>query len=154
MRILETKIGELQAITVVPESHPSEINFDDFQAFRETMGECLSFLIIIERHLRAVEEPRRTELQNVYDDLTAAVWSILLGGSLRFLNAISVKEHLPLGTRYIFVHELRTLHEAEKTLRKKKYSKRVDKSVKNQRKKAEKILTMIIDKASSLLDLR
>jgi hypothetical protein len=152
--VLELKVGELLTIAKTPENHPSEIDFDDYQEFRDTMGECLSFLIIIERHLDAVEEPRKTELRDVFDDLTVSVWSILLDGSLRFLNVISVKEHLPLGTRHVFVHELKTLHDAEKTLRKKKYRKRVSKEISDRREKAEKILLMIIDKAPSLLEFR
>jgi len=152
--VLETKVAELQAIALTPESRPSDINFEAYQEFRDAMGECLSFLIIIERHLEAVAEPRRTELRNVFDDLTVAVWSILLEGSLGFLNVISLKKHLPLGTRHVFVHELKTLHDAEKTLGKKKYKKHVGKNIKGRRKKAEKILTVIIDRAPSLLNLR
>ena len=137
--ILETKVGDLQAISIIPESHPSEIDFKHYQEFRNTMGECLSFLIITERCLEVVAEPRCTELRDGFDDLTVAVWSILLEGSLRFFNVISMKEHLPLGTRHVFVRELKTLHDAEKKLRKKKYKNRVSKDVRDRREKAEKI---------------
>ena len=151
LSILEQRITKIQAISYIPEEHPSEIYFDDYLHFCNMMDECLSFLIIIERHLTRLPDPRRTELQNKFEELSVAVWSVLLDGSLRFLKVISTKELLPVGTRHIFVHELRTLHDAEKNLKQEKYEKYLDKNVIARRKTAERILNEVIERAPRLL---
>ena len=147
LSILGERITEIQATSFIPEERPNEIHFEDYSLFRNKMEECLSFLIIIERHLTRLPDHKRADLQSKFEELTVAVWLILLDGSLRFLKVISTKELLPVGTRHIFVHELRTLHDAEKTLKQEKYEKYLDESVSDRRKTAELILNEVIERA-------
>jgi hypothetical protein len=151
--ILSDRIEELLEVSRLPQENPQEINFDDYQKFRDMMGECLSFLIIIERRINLTGEDRRKRLLEQFDSLTVAVWSILLDGSLSFLTVICEKEFLPLGTRHVFVQELRTLYDAEQVLKEDKYENYLMANVVEQRDKAERILNAIIDRAPQLLNL-
>jgi len=151
--ILSDRIEELLEVSRLPQENPQEINFDDYQKFRDMMGECLSFLIIIERRINLTGEDRRKRLLEQFDSLTVAVWSILLDGSLSFLTVICEKEFLPLGTRHVFVQELRTLYDAEQVLKEDKYENYLMANVVEQRDKAERILNAIIDRTPQLLNL-
>ncbi|MHA1597280.1 MAG: hypothetical protein ACTSV1_01030, partial [Alphaproteobacteria bacterium] len=93
------------------------------------------------------------ELKLRLDKLTVAIWSVILVGSLGFLGAISGKDRLPLGTRDIFIHELRTMADAEKTLNDIQYDSHLTDDVKSRRETATRILNDIIDRAPSLLNL-
>ena len=151
--ILLTKISDVHNLTTETEDTSDEIQFKDYQHFREAVGECLSFLIIIERHLTRVEEPKRTALHEKFDELTVAVWSILLDGALKYLGILATKEFLPIGTKYIFVDELRTLYEADKVLKDDRYEALVSGVILKRRVSAEKILNEVIDCAPQLLQL-
>jgi len=151
--ILSDRIEELLEVSRLPQENPQEINFDDYQKFRDMMGECLSFLIIIERRINLTGEDRRKRLLEQFDSLTVAVWSILLDGSLSFLTVICEKEFLPLGTRHVFVQELRTLYDAEQVLKEDKYENYLMANVVEQRDKAERILNAIIDRTPQRLNL-
>ncbi len=153
LEILGERVEELLEVSRLPQENPKEINFDDYQQFRDMMGECLSFLIIIERRINLTGEDRRERLREQFDSLTVAVWSILLDGSLSFLTVICEKEFLPLGTRHVFVQELRTLYDAEQVLKEAKYESYLKANVVEQRDKAERILNAIIDRAPQLLSL-
>ncbi|MBL6929612.1 MAG: hypothetical protein ISR44_10610 [Rhodospirillales bacterium] len=151
--ILLAKLSDVHKLTAASKEPADEIQFEDYQQFRESVGECLSFLIIIERHLTRVKEPKRTALHEKFDELTVAVWSILLDGALKFLGILAAKDFLPMGTKYIFVDELRTLYEADKVLKDEKYETLVGGAIIKRRNSAEKILNEIIDRAPQLLQL-
>ena len=153
LAILDVRIQDLMLVSRLPKDNPDSINFDDYQKFRDMMGECLSFLIIIERRIDLLEDERRDRLREQFDGLTVVVWSILLDGSLSFLTVICEKDFLPLGTRHVFVQELRTLHDAEVVLKDEKYSGHLKNTAIEQRDKAERILNAIIDRAPQLLNL-
>ena len=153
LEVLQDRVSELLVLSQAPKNRPDEINFEDYQKFREMMGECLSFLIIIERRIEQSESSKIEELAEQFDELTAAIWSILLDGSLGFLTVICEKDFLPIGTKHVFVQELKTLYEAEKVLKQEKFVKRLKKDVLTQRDKAERILEQIIDRAPQLLQL-
>ncbi len=153
LEVLQDRVSELLVLSQAPKNRPDEINFEDYQKFREMMGECLSFLIIIERRIEQSESSKIEELAEQFDELTAAIWSILLDGSLGFLTVICEKDFLPIGTKHVFVQELKTLYDAEKVLKQEKFVKRLKKDVLTQRDKAERILEQIIDRAPQLLQL-
>ncbi len=153
LAILDVRIQDLMRVSKLPKDNPESINFDDYQKFRDMMGECLSFLIIIERRIDLLEDERHDRLREQFDGLTVVVWSILLDGSLSFLTVICEKDFLPLGTRHVFVQELRTLHDAEVVLKDEKYEGYLKTNAIEQRDKAERILHAIIDRAPQLLNL-
>ncbi|NQV56603.1 MAG: hypothetical protein HQ503_12155 [Rhodospirillales bacterium] len=150
---LELRIGRLIQLSRLPNENPEKINFEYYRKFREMMSECLSFLIIIERRIDETTEPKRSDLMAKFNELTVAIWSTLLDGSLGFLRVIAERENLPIGTNHIFVQELKTLHDAGQILKQERYSTWVNENIMNRRKTAEKILTQIIDRAPHLLNL-
>lgn len=153
MEVLAERITQLATLCQSPKESLNEINFVEYQKFREMMSECLSFLIIIERRLEQSDTPKAEELADQFDELTAAVWAILLEGSLGYLKQICAKELLPIGTKFIFIQELKTLYDAEKTIKQGKFSKHLKEHILDQRGKAERILEEIIDRAPQLLKL-
>ena len=150
---LADRITQLIGLAEIPKRNPEEINFDDYRQFRDMMAECLTFLIVIERRISDADEPKRTELLDKFDELTVGIWSTLLDGSLGFLKVIAQKENLPIGTKHVFVQELKTLHDAEQVLKQDRFSGRVTDGVNTRRTTAEKILNQIIERAPQLLDL-
>ena len=153
LALLEQRVTELLEISHYPKNNPDGINFDDYSQFREMMAECLSFMVIIERRISQQDVGQKERLLEQFDTLTAAVWSILLDGALGYLMVICERDHLPLGSKHVFVQELKTLHDAEKILGEGKYEKHLISTAMEQRAKAEKILNMVIDRAPQMLDL-
>ena len=150
---LETNIHKLQSVSEISDMDLDKVGFDQYHKFRNVSGECLSFMVIIERHLSNCDESRVDKLQDRLDSLTVAVWSVMLTGSLGFLEAIASKDRLPIGTRDIFIHELKTMSDAEKTLNDGQYEGHLSESVKNKRETATRILNDVIDRAPGLLNL-
>ncbi|MGB0696287.1 MAG: hypothetical protein ACPGOY_11610 [Rhodospirillaceae bacterium] len=128
-------------------------SFVDYGHVRELTSECLAFSIVIERRIDKLPEDKKDTVAIRFDKLTVAIWSTLLDGALKFLKAISEEEHLPLGSRDVFLMEIRTLYDAHKTLTSERYSGLVDDRVLHRRDSAERILNEIIDRAPRLLDL-
>ena len=150
---LEERTEELLKLAESISRKSAEISVSDYMDFRNLMSECLTFLIIVEKRLEKVQEPAKNELYDKHHDLTVAIWSILLKGSLEFLQGISAEEHLPIGSRDIFIQELRTLYEAEKIFHTTQYQARVGKDMQKKLEVAERILNEIIERAPSLLKL-
>ncbi|MBT7956515.1 MAG: hypothetical protein HN731_15085 [Rhodospirillaceae bacterium] len=153
LQLLSERVAELAVLSEVPKQIKESINFEDYQEFRNMMGECLSFLIIIERRIQLNETAKKEKLEEQYEELTVLIWSVLLDGSLNYLSVISEKEFLPIGTRYVFVQELKTLYDAENILKQEKFEHRLNNTVLNKRDKAERILETIIDRAPQLLNM-
>ncbi|CCQ72068.1 hypothetical protein [Magnetospira sp. QH-2] len=129
----------------------ADVFFANFLEFQNHASESLTFLIIIERKLKSLIRQDREELKRSFDDLSFAVWSIVLKGSLFYIGTIAEEVSLPVGSREIFIRELRTLHEAHQQMSRKRYRERNTEQTKTEIKKAEKILEVIIEKAPSLL---
>ena len=153
LALLEQRVSELLKVSHFPQNNPDKINFDDYTKFREMMAECLSFMVIIERRIGQQGDGQRHRLLEQFDTLTAAVWSILLDGALGYLTVICERDYLPLGSRHVFVQELKTLHDAEKILGEGKFQQHLVSTAMEQRKKAEKILNIILDRAPQILNL-
>lgn len=151
LNVLEERVRELLAIADITNRSADEVNFEDYGRFRDMMSECLSFLIIIDQRITLLDLTKQAKLREQFDELTVALWSVLLDGSLRFLEIIAKREYLPLGTRHVFVRELRTLHEADKVLKKQEYQHRLSDVVRRRRQTAERILIEIIERALRLL---
>ena len=153
LQLLSERVADLAVLSEIPKQIKENINFEDYQEFRNMMGECLSFLIIIERRIQLNETAKKEKLEEQYEELTVLIWSVLLDGSLNYLSVISEKEFLPIGTRYVFVQELKTLYDAENILKQEKHQHRLNNTVLNKRDKAERILETIIDRAPQLLNM-
>ncbi len=126
-------------------------SFKAYQAFRNKSGEFATFSILIEGRLDHLEGGADPRLQGHFDDLTALTYKVLIKTSIQFLWVLAQNNELPLGTREVFVQELRTLYETKKKLSEPRYDSRLDEEAKRKLHVAEEILTEIIDKAPSLL---
>jgi hypothetical protein len=73
--------------------------------------------------------------------------------SLHFLRVLSARDALPLGSRHIFLRELRNLHAVQSKMAGAEYAERRDPRTLADMKVAEEILTLILDRAPALLDL-
>ena len=150
---LQDRVAELMALSETPRDDPDSINFEGYLKFRKMMSQCLSFSIIIERRIEQNQTSKKNALEEQFDQLTVAIWSALLSGSLNFLTVICAKEYLPIGTNHVFVQELKTLYDAEKVLKQEKYAQYMKHGILDQRGRAERILEEIINRAPQLLDL-
>ncbi|MBB4284984.1 hypothetical protein [Roseospira goensis] len=131
--------------------HPPR--FIDYARTRRLTSECMAFMIVIERRIEALPEDMQPAPRDAFETHTITLWGTLLECSLAFLRAISEEEHLPLGSREVFLHEIKTLHDAHGTLSQERFAERLPPPLLGKHRQAEKILNEIIDRAPRLLDL-
>lgn len=148
---LEVHAREVAAVAEDARKKAEKNSFKAYQAFRNKAGEFATFSILIEGRLDHLEGGADPRLQGHFDDLTAMTYKVLVKTSIQFLWALAQNNELPLGTREVFLQELRTLYETKKTLSEPRYDSRLDKEAKRKLHVAEEILREIIDKAPSLL---
>jgi len=128
--------------------------FMDYARARNLTSECMAFMIVIERRIEDLaDEGLRARYRDAFEQHTIALWATLLGCSLTFLRAISEQEHLPLGSREVFVREIKTLHDAHGTLSQERFSGKVTDDILAKQLQAQKILNEIVERAPRLLDL-
>lgn len=157
LRILEKRIRQLgdtvaaAADGLDPDS--PEISFADYVRSRDLSSECWAFSIVIERRLDNYQGPDKSKMRERFDDLTINIWSMLLSCSLYFLDSLSRREYLPIGSREIFVREIKTLYDAHKLLADPRYEHRISETLRRQHHRAERILNEIIERAPALLNL-
>ena len=150
---LEDWVQELLALSQLPLANPTKLNFEDYTKFRDKKDECLSFMVIIERRIGQGGGDRKERLTEQFDRLVVAIWSILMQGSFGFLTVLCERAQLPIGTKFVFEQELKTLYEAEKALEQDRYQKFLPASLVEQREKAKQILNITIEKAPKLLKI-
>ncbi len=148
---LEVHAREVAAVADDAQKKAEKNSFKAYQSFRNKSGEFATFSILIEGRLEHLEGGLAPTLQEHFDDLTAFTYKLLIKTSIQFLWALVQHTELPLGTREVFVQELRTLYETKKKLSEPRYASRLDEEAKRKLHVAEEILTEIIDKAPSLL---
>lgn len=154
LSILEQRIGALKASTRLLERHDGHPpQFADYAHTRSLTSECLAFSIVIERRIDLLPDAKRGPVMDRFDRLTVSIWSTLLGCSLTFLKAIADEEHLPLGSREVFMQEIKTLYDAHVVLSQPRFEGKVEEETLRKRSSAERILTEIIERAPRLLDL-
>lgn len=156
LQLLEVRIHALAhtaetASTGVAERRP-HVRFSDYVQARDLSSECWAFSIVIERRIELYHGPDATMLRAKFDQLTIAIWSTLLTTSLRFLDALSQERNLPLGSREIFVREIKTLYDAHRLLSDPRYDTLIDDTMRTKQRQAERILNEIIERAPALLD--
>ncbi|MCF8481172.1 MAG: hypothetical protein K9H25_12125 [Rhodospirillum sp.] len=154
LTMLESRITTLADTAEVLDRHGEHPpRFADYSRTRSLTSECLAFSIVIERRLEMLPEARRPGAKDRFDRAIIAIWSTLLDCSLKFLKAIAEEEHLPLGSREVFLHEIKTLYDAYNTLTLDRYADKVEEDTLRKQKAAERILNEIIERAPMLLDL-
>lgn len=127
--------------------------FIDYARTRNLTSECMAFMLVIGRRIDALPEAMAEPLRDVFRRHTVGMWSTLLDCSLTFMRAISEEEHLPLGSREVFLREIKTLHDAHVTLSEAEFADLVSEDTLSKQRQADKILSEIIERAPRLLDL-
>ncbi len=148
---LEVHAREVAGVAEEAQKRATKNSFKSYQSFRNKTGEFETFSILIEGRLDRLEGGADPRLQGHFDDLTAVTYKLLIGTSIHFLWVLAQGNELPLGTREVFVQELKTLYDTKKKLGEPRYDSRLDDDAKRKLHVAEEILTEIIDKAPSLL---
>lgn len=154
--LLDAKIEDLKRLAARAEedvySRKGRTRFSDFSLCRDVAAECWAFSIVIERRIELYRGPEQSGFQEEFDRLTVAVWSMLLETSLRFLDVLSQETHLPLGSREIFVREIKTLYDSQRLLHDPRYGALIDEGIRRRQDQAARILETIIERAPALLD--
>jgi len=151
---LSDKVDALREASRILEGTPNHPpRFMDYARTRNLTSECLAFLIVIERRVEVLPDEVRPPFRESLDKLTISLWANLLECSLTFLRAISEEEYLPLGSREVFMREIKTLYDAHGILSRPEFEGRVPSEILTRQKSAERILNEIIDRAPRLLDL-
>lgn len=153
LAILEERVAGLTCCNVSFDAGNASISFNEYRKFRDGTSECLTFVIIIENRLGRLSDAVAKPIRQRLDEMTAKVWAFLLDGALHFFEAIVKINYLPLGSREVFVRELKTLHEAETLLSDERFKRWIDDSARRKLKTASRILAEIIERAPSLLEI-
>lgn len=124
--------------------------FETYLEFRDLVIECESFNEIIQRRIKKAEQDgTMSDLQEQLDTLTARQLTLAIKASLKFLRYIAEK-NLPLGSRDIFIHELRELARLKQSLAKENIKSKVDADALADQEKVEEILNIVVEKAPKL----
>lgn len=157
LSLLEQRVQELGRSTTdlarTMNGGTGHLRFADYVHSRDLSSECWAFSIVIERRIEEYHGHDAEMLQGRFELLTVTIWSALLDCSLQFLNALAREEHLPLGSREVFVREIKTLYDAHRLLGDPRYTHTIDEPMRSRQRQAERILTEIIDRAPALLNL-
>lgn len=157
LRALEERIQELARTTAAlprtVEDVRGRLRFSDYVHSRDLSSECWAFSIVIERRIEDYTGHDIDELRQRFEMLTVVIWATLLDCSLQFLDALSREAHLPLGSREVFVREIKTLYDAHRLLNDSRYDTLITDDMRSRQRQAERILTEIIDRAPALLNL-
>ena len=148
---LEVHATEVAGVAEEAQKRAARNSFKAYQHFRNKTGEFETFSILIEGRLDHLEGGADPRLQGHFDDLTTFTYKQLIKTSIKFLWVLAQGTELPLGTREVFVQELKSLYDTKKKLAEPRYATRLDDDAKRNLNVAEEILTEIIDKAPSLL---
>lgn len=131
----------------------SKDSYEGYARFREKAEDFETLAILIEYRLKNMGSARIDDLEAKFSELNAHMLGATLTTSLHFLNLLAAQRHLPLGSRDIFLRELRSLHNAKEKLQSAKYLERLNERTARDVKLAEEILSVIIDRAPNLLQL-
>lgn len=157
LKILRERVSSLESDAVNRlrqlETQHGHLRFIDYMKSRDISSECWAFSIVIEHRIDEYTGPEAENLRREFDQMIVSIWTALLNCSLRYLAALSREENLPLGSREIFVREIKTLYDANKFLNDSRYHGLIDNDVQNKKHQAERILNEIIGRAPALLEL-
>jgi len=158
--ILEYKVQDLNTSTdrLMLSLHNSKqggmaSHFSQYMKNRDLISECWAFSIVIERRLEQLPEDPETPFRRRFTGLTVKIWATLLDCSLKFLDALSRETNLPLGSREVFVREIKNLYDANRWLSDPRYEGLISEDMQAKQRQAERILSTIIDRAPALLEL-
>lgn len=150
---LERQAREIVVLATQTEKNVHQHSFHAYRQFRDKISEFETFGILIENRLRNLETGRDERLDEQFDALNILISKEVLKTSTKFFLALSKSPALPIGSREIFVQELRNLHLAREKLSQPRYAHLLDEEAERNIRVAENILNEIIERAPSLLNL-
>ena len=141
----------IKAARLATSARPDQ--FEGYTAFRERCDDFDTLAILIEHRLRNIAGGRAEDLEHKFTELKVFILSATLKASLHFLRMLSERDALPLGSRDIFLRELRKLHAAQAKMTASDIAEHLDARAAADLKVVEEILNLILDRAPTLLDL-
>jgi len=127
--------------------------FEGYTGFRERCEDFDTLAILIEHRLMHIAGGKAEDLEGKFSELKIFMLTATLRTSLHFLRVLAARDALPLGSRDIFLRELRHLHAARSRMTGAEYAGRLDPGTAADMQRAEEILGLILDRAPTLLDL-
>jgi hypothetical protein len=127
--------------------------FEGYTLFRERCDDFDTLAILIEHRLKNIAGGKAEDLEQKFSELKVFMLTSTLKTSLHFLRVLSGRDALPLGSRDIFLRELRNLHAVQTKMSASDLAERLDARTVSDMKVAEEILNLILDRAPTLLDL-
>jgi hypothetical protein len=127
--------------------------FETYSRFKSKCDEFDTISILIEYRLKNMGAARGEDLEKKFTELTLFMLSTTLETSLKFLRILAGRDALPLGSRDMFLAELRNLHRVQEKMSGDSYATSLNDKTKSNIKVAEEILGIILDRAPSLLQL-
>ncbi|MCA3263889.1 MAG: hypothetical protein ING44_18240 [Telmatospirillum sp.] len=150
---LETHADKVIAAAKEASQALAEEEFGIYSRFRGHCDDFDTLAIVIEYRLKNLRTGRDMALEKQFEELGIFMLTATLQTSLHFLKILSTRNELPLGSKDIFLGELRNLYRVKQMLEQDRYRKKVSSRAVKDIETAEEILSVIIERAPSLLQL-
>lgn len=151
LEALGDRANEVIGLAEQAQQQVAAATFEPYFKFRDKAQEFEAFAIIVNQRVNNVMTGQDEGYKGRFDDCVGNHFKMLVTGSLQFLFALSANVVLPLGSKEVFLSELRTLHNTRESLQQEKYAHLIDENTKSDLETAEMILNEIIDKAPAML---
>lgn len=124
-----------------------------YVAFQQKCEDFDTLSILTEYRLKNIKTGSDPELERALADIMLKTRSATLTATLHFLRLLSERDSLPLGSRDVFMRELRTLHHLRNEMKSPRYEGKLTARTLADIHIAEEILTVILERAPALLEL-
>jgi hypothetical protein len=131
----------------------AEQEWHAYSAFRDRCDDFDTLAIVIEYRLKNLRGGRDSQLERQFEELQLFMLTATLQTSLHFLKILSQKNDLPLGSKDILLGELRSIYRVKQLLELDRYKTKISSRAAKDIETAEEILSLIIERAPSLLQL-
>jgi hypothetical protein len=151
LEALGDRANEVVEMADHAQDNVASASFEPYFRFRDKVLEFEAFTIIVKQRVENVAEGEDDGFTARFDDCVGNHLKHMVAGSLQFLYALSANTTLPLGSKEVFLSDLRTLHNAREKLMQEKYANLIDDATRRNLDTGDEILAEIIDKAPSML---
>jgi hypothetical protein len=131
----------------------SEQEWHAYSEFRDRCDDFDTLAIVIEYRLKNLRGGRDPALERQFEELQLFMLTATLQTSLHFLKILAQKNELPLGSKDIFLGELRSIYRVKNLLELERFRTKISSRANKDIETAEEILSVIIERAPSLLQL-
>ncbi|MCA3247234.1 MAG: hypothetical protein ING19_04435 [Azospirillum sp.] len=131
----------------------AEQEWHAYSGFRSSCDDFDTLAIVIEYRLKNLRGGRDADLEKQFEELQLFMLTAALQASLHFLKILAQKNELPLGSKDIFLGELRSIYRVKNLLELDRFKTKISSRAGHDIETAEEILSVIIERAPSLLQL-